>query len=106
MIAADAALAPIRSPYAPQREVEDLDALIGEAGGSAHVLGLSSGAGLRARGGRSERARNRKAGGVRAPLHDFTCRLRAPCEGGARCQLARLIAAGRRGDAVKYFMRI
>ena len=33
-------------PYAKEREVEDLDALIGEAGGSAHVLGLSSGAGL------------------------------------------------------------
>lgn len=33
-------------PYAPEREVEDIDALIKEAGGSAHVFGISSGAGL------------------------------------------------------------
>src|SRR4029079_13903002 len=33
-------------PYSRQREVEDLEALIAEAGGSAYVLGLSSGAGL------------------------------------------------------------
>jgi pimeloyl-ACP methyl ester carboxylesterase len=31
-------------PYAVEREVEDLDALIGEAGGSAFVMGGSSGA--------------------------------------------------------------
>jgi pimeloyl-ACP methyl ester carboxylesterase len=31
-------------PYAAQREVEDLDALIDEAGGSAFVFGHSSGA--------------------------------------------------------------
>ena len=31
-------------PYAPDREVEDLAALIAEAGGSAHVYGYSSGA--------------------------------------------------------------
>lgn len=30
--------------YAVEREIEDLDALIREAGGSAHVLGISSGA--------------------------------------------------------------
>src|ERR1700744_835548 len=33
-------------PYAPEREVEDLEALIKEAGGSAYVYGISSGAGL------------------------------------------------------------
>src|SRR5687768_11945325 len=33
-------------PYAKQREVEDLQALIEAAGGSAHVVGLSSGAAL------------------------------------------------------------
>ena len=31
-------------PYAVEREVEDLDALINEAGGSAFVFGMSSGA--------------------------------------------------------------
>jgi pimeloyl-ACP methyl ester carboxylesterase len=33
-------------PYAVEREIEDLDALIAEAGGSAHVFGASSGGGL------------------------------------------------------------
>src|SRR5512142_39965 len=33
-------------PYAVDREIEDLDALIGEAGGSAAVFGYSSGATL------------------------------------------------------------
>ena len=33
-------------PYSVERELEDLDALIQVAGGSAHVLGLSSGAAL------------------------------------------------------------
>ena len=31
-------------PYAPEREYEDLEALIGEAGDEAHVFGMSSGA--------------------------------------------------------------
>jgi pimeloyl-ACP methyl ester carboxylesterase len=33
-------------PYAPEREVEDLAALIGAAGGSAMLVGISSGGGL------------------------------------------------------------
>ena len=33
-------------PYAVTREIEDLEAVIAEAGGSACVLGISSGAGL------------------------------------------------------------
>ena len=35
-----------RAPYAVEREVEDIDALIKAAGGSAFVYGISSGAGL------------------------------------------------------------
>ena len=38
---------PIRPwPYAQQREIEDLDALIGEAGRSSHLFGASSGGAL------------------------------------------------------------
>src|SRR6516225_9646514 len=33
-------------PYAVEREIEDIEALIKEAGGSAYVYGISSGAGL------------------------------------------------------------
>jgi pimeloyl-ACP methyl ester carboxylesterase len=39
-------------PYAPKREVEDLAALVEAAGGSAFVVGLSSGAALLLRAGR------------------------------------------------------
>jgi pimeloyl-ACP methyl ester carboxylesterase len=35
-----------KAPYGVEREVEDLKAIINEAGGSAFVLGISSGAGL------------------------------------------------------------
>ena len=34
------------SPYAIEREIEDIDALITEAGGSAHLYGVSSGGAL------------------------------------------------------------
>lgn len=34
------------SPYAMEREIEDIEALIGAAGGSAHVYGVSSGGAL------------------------------------------------------------
>src|SRR6266508_6889305 len=33
-------------PYAVEREIEDLEALINEAGGSAHLYGVSSGGAL------------------------------------------------------------
>jgi pimeloyl-ACP methyl ester carboxylesterase len=35
-----------RQPYAVEREIEDLDALVGHAGGSANLFGVSSGAAL------------------------------------------------------------
>ena len=34
------------APYAVEREIEDMDAIIHEAGGSAYVMGHSSGAAL------------------------------------------------------------
>ena len=56
------------APYAVEREVEDIDALIKEAGGSAFVYGISSGAGPCPRGGES-RPRRQEAGPVRGPVH-------------------------------------
>jgi len=91
-------------PYAKEREVEDLEALLGEAGGSANVLGLSSGAGLALEAAASGLAIEKLA--VYEPPYmispeDNERHAKAAHE----AQLARLIAAGRRGDAVKYFMR-
>jgi pimeloyl-ACP methyl ester carboxylesterase len=91
-------------PYSKEREVEDLEALIGEAGGSAFVLGLSSGAGLAIEAAASGLAIEKLA--VYEPPYmvsaaDYERHSKADHE----TQLKRLIAAGRRGDAVKYFMR-
>jgi pimeloyl-ACP methyl ester carboxylesterase len=55
-------------PYAVEREIEDLDAVIREAGGSACVLGISSGAGL-ALAGRHQRRPDHEARAVRAAVH-------------------------------------
>lgn len=89
-------------PYAIAREVDDLAALIDQAGGSAAVYGHSSGAGL---------ALHAAASGLpiaRLVLHE------APYghddeedREGARAfaeQLRGLLADGRRGDAVALFM--
>ncbi len=91
------------APYAVEREVEDIDALIKEAGGSAFVYGISSGAGL------ALEAANRglvvrKLALYEAPfIVDDT---RAPVPADVVQQLERLIAADRRSDAVRLFMKL
>jgi pimeloyl-ACP methyl ester carboxylesterase len=83
------------APYAIEREIEDLDALIAQAGGSACVFGYSSGAIL----------------ALRAAAHGLNISQLAlyepPPTGAKAGQLApllsQLIAAGRRGDAVELF---
>jgi pimeloyl-ACP methyl ester carboxylesterase len=82
-------------PYAIEREIEDLEALIQEAGGSTLVFGYSSGATL----------------ALRAAAHGLDISQLAlydPPPTGARAgqlapQLTELIAAGRRGEAVELF---
>jgi Alpha/beta hydrolase family len=88
-------------PYAVEREVEDLGALIDAAGGSACVYGHSSGAALALEGARHGLPITKLAlyeppfivDDSRPPLpSDYVARLRE------------LAAAGRGGDAVEYFM--
>ena len=82
-------------PYAIEREIEDLEALIAQAGGSACVFGYSSGATL----------------ALRAAAHGLDISQLALYEppptgskaGQLASQLTELIAAGRRGDAVELF---
>ena len=91
-------------PYSKEREVEDLEALIGEAGGSAFVLGLSSGAGLALEAAASGLAIEKLA--VYEPPYMVSPADSARhAKANHQSQLERLLAAGRRGDAVKYFMR-
>jgi len=81
--------------YAIEREIEDLDALIAQAGGSAFVFGYSSGAILT----------------LRAAAHGLNISQLAlydPPPSGAKAgelapQLTDLITAGHRGDAVELF---
>jgi pimeloyl-ACP methyl ester carboxylesterase len=81
--------------YAIEREIEDLDALIAEAGGSAAVFGYSSGALL---------ALHAAATGssiTRLAVYDAPYGMSAAVDHAA--ELDRLVRAGRRGDAVEYF---
>jgi pimeloyl-ACP methyl ester carboxylesterase len=82
-------------PYAVEREIEDLEAVIRAAGGSAAVFGYSSGAVLALRAAASGLAITKLALYESPPAH--------PSPHAA--ELAALIAAGRRGDAVEYFQR-
>jgi pimeloyl-ACP methyl ester carboxylesterase len=90
-----------REPYSVEREIEDLEALIHVAGGTASVLGMSSGAAL---------ALRAAAGGLRIgklalfepPFIVDAGGQRPPADHQAR--LAQLVSAERRGEAVRFFM--
>jgi pimeloyl-ACP methyl ester carboxylesterase len=92
------------APYAVERELEDLGALIAEAGGTASVYGHSSGAGL---------ALHAAANGLpidRVVLHDppYTSEdeedRRTAREYGEALRAA--LSEGRRGDAMALFMTL
>jgi pimeloyl-ACP methyl ester carboxylesterase len=88
-------------PYSPAREVEDVAALIAAAGGSASLLGLSSGGALALEAAASGLPVSRVVAYEPPYVDDSGQR------GGAshEAHLTRLVAAGDRGGAVKYFMR-
>jgi pimeloyl-ACP methyl ester carboxylesterase len=89
------------APYAVEREVDDLAALISQAGGSAFVCGHSSGAAL------ALEAAARGLAITKLALYEppfIVDDSRPPLPGDYVTQLTELIASGRRGDAVAYFM--
>jgi pimeloyl-ACP methyl ester carboxylesterase len=85
-------------PYAPEREVEDLEALIGEAGGRAFLYGYSSGA-LLALHAAAKGAPVDRLVMLEPPLQEEGKTRPDPLTG----QIAELIAAGRNSDAVELF---
>jgi pimeloyl-ACP methyl ester carboxylesterase len=90
-------------PYAVAREIEDIEALIGEAGGSAHLYGVSSGGALALEAAAAGLAVGRVAV-YEVPYgvgNDAARRHRRYLE-----QLAALLADGRRADALELFMRV
>ena len=89
-------------PYAVEREVEDIDALLDEVGGSAFVYGISSGAVLAL-----EAASRLPTKVKRLALYEPPFILddsRPPLPQDYVKQLDEAVAAGRRGDAVEIFM--
>lgn len=87
-------------PYAVEREVEDIDALIAEAGGSAILFGTSSGAALALEAAASGLGITKLA--LWEPPFILDKTRRPPTDQVA--QYDKMIAEGRRGDAVEYFM--
>ncbi len=89
-------------PYAVEREVEDIEALLKEAGDSAFVYGTSSGAALALEAGA-------RLGGIRklalyeAPF--IVDNSRPPQPADLNDRMSGLVASDRRGDAVKLFMQ-
>lgn len=90
-------------PYAVEREVEDIEALVQEAGGSAHVCGFSSGAALAMEAARHGAAIEKLAV-FEAPFMVDDSRPPAPST--YLPELRELLASDRRGAAVKLFMRL
>ncbi len=89
-----------KQPYAVERELEDLEALIAEAGGSACVFGMSSGGVLALDAAAAGLAITKLA--VYEPPFNQQGGADAAAAYGA--QLAGYLAAGRRGDAVTLAM--
>jgi pimeloyl-ACP methyl ester carboxylesterase len=93
-------------PYAPDREVDDLEALAAEAsdlhGGPVFLHGTSSGAALALEAVKRIPAITKLAAYEPPFIVDGS---RSPIPDGYLAELRRLVASGSRGDAVKMFMR-
>jgi pimeloyl-ACP methyl ester carboxylesterase len=87
-------------PYAVRREVEDLEAVIGAAGGSAFVYGTSSGAALVLEAAAAGVAIAKLA--LWEPPYIIDPAMRPPSDTAETFE--RLVSEGRRGDAVEFFM--
>ena len=91
------------TPYAVAREIEDIEALVVEAGGRAHVYGVSSGGAL---------VLEAAAAGVpfdRVAVYDVPYDVAADWPPRWRAyveELASTLADGRRGDALALFLRL
>lgn len=89
-------------PYAVEREVEDIQAMISEAGGSAFVFGHSSGAILALDAARLPTSSITKLAVYEPPF--IVDDSRAPLPEDYVSHFDELVSAGRRSDAVTYWM--
>jgi pimeloyl-ACP methyl ester carboxylesterase len=88
--------------FTPDREIQDIAALVKQAGGTAHLFGSSSGAVL------ALEAANAGVGVTRLAMYEpplIVDGTHAPAPESALPEMRALVAADRRGDAVQAFMR-
>jgi pimeloyl-ACP methyl ester carboxylesterase len=90
------------APYAVEREVDDIEAVIAAAGGHAFVFGHSSGAVLSLESARTFPDLITKLALYEPPF--IVDDSRAPLPADYVTHLDDLVSAGRRGDAVEFFM--
>jgi pimeloyl-ACP methyl ester carboxylesterase len=90
------------APYAVERELEDLEAVIDAAGGSALVFGHSSGAVLALEAAKALETKISKLALYEPPF--VVDDSRPPRSSDYVAQLEQLVAAGQRGDAVALMM--
>jgi pimeloyl-ACP methyl ester carboxylesterase len=91
------------APYAVEREIEDVAALLAEAGGSAMLLGVSSGAVL------ALEAASRLPGVTRLALYEAPLIVddtHAPLPANFLTRLNEAVASDRRSDAVRMFLTL
>jgi pimeloyl-ACP methyl ester carboxylesterase len=89
-------------PYAVQHEVEDLEAILQKAGGTGFVFGHSSGAALAIEATGHLAAKIKKLAVYEPPFMVEASDPKPPVD--HLEQIKALLAQGRRGDAVAYFM--
>ena len=104
MIAGDAATAATRNRMPWQREIEDIEALVEDGGGSAFLYGISSGAALALEAAVALGNKVQKLAMYEAPYNDDPTARQAWRE--YRKKLAELLAEDRRGDAMALFMML
>ena len=91
-----------KPPYAIQREIEDIEAMIDAAGGSAFLYGISSGAVLALDAARALPTKVKKLAIYEPPYIIEGTRPKPPADT-ARIY-TEFVESGRRGDAAEYFM--
>lgn len=91
-------------PYAIEREIEDIEAIIDEVGGSASLYGISSGAALAMHAAIKLGNKVKKLAMYEAPYNDEETAQQTWKE--YTKKLAELLADGRNGDAIGHFMML
>jgi pimeloyl-ACP methyl ester carboxylesterase len=91
-------------PFAVEREIEDIEALVDLAGGTAYLFGISSGAALAFEAALQLGPKIKKLALYEPPYNDDPAAMQAWRE--YRKNLDELLAAGRNDDAVGLFMML